>query len=81
MAEGLWLKSPTSLHMLIEEDWIIWYIITTPGGGSAKKWSSMLEKNLMWNKGSKIERFCGAVCTQNGVKFYIYSLNVCVEWY
>ncbi len=37
-----------------------------PGGGSAKMWSSMLEKNLVWNGGSKIEKLCGIVWTQNG---------------
>ena len=38
----------------------------TRGGGSAKMWSSMLEKNLVWNGGSKMENLCGIVWTQNG---------------
>ncbi len=29
-------------------------------------WSSMLEKNLVWNGGSKMEKLCGIVWTQNG---------------
>ncbi len=28
----------------------------------------MLEQNLMWNGGSKIEKWCGIVWTQNGCK-------------
>ena len=39
---------------------------TARGGGSAKIWSSMLEKNLVWNGGSKMEKLCGIVWTQNG---------------
>ncbi len=41
-------------------------VVVAPGGGSAKMWSSMLKKNLVWNRGSKIERLCGIVWTQNG---------------
>ncbi len=29
-------------------------------------WSSMLEKNLVWNGGSKMEKLCGIVWTQSG---------------
>ncbi len=35
-------------------------------GGSAKMWSTMLEKNLVWNGGLKMENLCGIVWTQNG---------------
>ena len=46
--------------------------ILSPGGGSAKNWSSMLEKNSVWNGGSKLEKWCGTVWTQNG--------RICVIW-
>ena len=42
---------------------------TPGGGGSDKKGSSMLEKNSVWNGGSKMEKLCGIVWTQNGVEF------------
>ncbi len=37
-----------------------------PGGPGAKNWSSMLVKNLVWNGGSKLEKLCGTLWTQNG---------------
>ncbi len=41
-------------------------LMVSRGGGSAKNWTSMLEKNLVWNGGSKLEKLCGTVWTQNG---------------
>ena len=44
------------------------------GGGLLKMWSSMLEQNLVWNGGSKIEKWCGIVWTQIGGKIVSQSV-------
>ncbi len=39
------------------------------GGGSAKMWSSMLEKNLGWNVGKKLKTCVESCGHKMGVKF------------
>ncbi len=49
-------------------------------------WSSMLEKNLVWNGGSKMDQLCGIVWTQNGGEICMngsdmgIKIKMCVEW-
>ncbi len=65
------------------------YLFTTTSTRSAKNWSSMLEKNLVWNRGSKLEKLCGIVWTQNGGEIcrnvfkWVCTekkYRICVEW-
>ena len=43
-------------------------------------WSSMLEQNLVWNGGSKIEKWCGIVWTQNGGKICMTECDMGVKF-
>ena len=51
-----------------------------PGGGLPKMWSSMLEQNSVWNGGSKIEKWCGIVWTQNGGKICMTECDMGVKF-
>ena len=42
-------------------------------------WSRMLEKNLVWKGGSKMDKLCGIMWTQNGGEIYTIGCDMGIK--